>query len=113
MPIYEYRCEECAHTSEEYQSIRSDPLTACPKCCSSSFHRVPSLTHSLNTPYRIPIEMHSIALSNQDDIKAFKQRNSDVPISTNPNDPLWGVPIARSRAEKLKVLRNEGFVERN
>lgn len=32
MPIYEYICEQCRKTIEEYQSIKDDPLTKCKKC---------------------------------------------------------------------------------
>ena len=32
MPTYEYRCNDCDHTFEEFQSITSDPLDACPVC---------------------------------------------------------------------------------
>ena len=32
MPIYEYRCESCADTFEIKQSMKDDPLTACPRC---------------------------------------------------------------------------------
>lgn len=32
MPIYEYQCEGCPDTLEIKQSIKDDPLTACPRC---------------------------------------------------------------------------------
>ena len=32
MPIYEYRCEECGHQSEELQKMSDAPLTECPVC---------------------------------------------------------------------------------
>ena len=32
MPTYEYRCNDCDHTFEEFQSITSDPLDTCPVC---------------------------------------------------------------------------------
>jgi len=32
VPIYEYRCESCAHTFEIKQSMKDDPLTVCPRC---------------------------------------------------------------------------------
>lgn len=31
MPTYEYRCEKCG-PFEQWQSIKEDALTACPKC---------------------------------------------------------------------------------
>ena len=32
MPIYEYQCEYCRDRFEFKQSIKDDPLTACPRC---------------------------------------------------------------------------------
>lgn len=32
MPLYEYRCEACAHQFEHIQRFSDPPLTTCPKC---------------------------------------------------------------------------------
>ena len=32
MPIYEYQCEDCTDRFEVKQSMKDDPLTACPRC---------------------------------------------------------------------------------
>lgn len=32
MPTYEYECQTCAHTFEQFQSMRAEPLKACPVC---------------------------------------------------------------------------------
>ena len=32
MPTYVYRCNECGHEFEEYQSIVDKPLDTCPVC---------------------------------------------------------------------------------
>ncbi len=32
MPTYEYKCENCGHVFEEFQSMSDDPLDECPKC---------------------------------------------------------------------------------
>ena len=32
MPTYEYVCEACGHQWEAFQSIKDDPLRACPSC---------------------------------------------------------------------------------
>ncbi len=31
MPTYEYECQKCGHTFEEYQSIKAEPLQKCNK----------------------------------------------------------------------------------
>lgn len=32
MPTYEYRCQECGHQFEKFQSIMENPLRKCPLC---------------------------------------------------------------------------------
>ncbi|MBO0845283.1 MAG: FmdB family transcriptional regulator [Nocardioides sp.] len=32
MPTYQYRCTECGHAFEEFQSFTDDALTVCPEC---------------------------------------------------------------------------------
>lgn len=32
MPAYDYRCRDCNHEFETYQSFTDDPLTECPEC---------------------------------------------------------------------------------
>lgn len=32
MPTYEYRCDNCKHEFEKFQSITSGPIRKCPKC---------------------------------------------------------------------------------
>lgn len=111
MPLYTYRCKNCKSDTEEFQHIRDEPLEWCPACQKHTLSRVPALPHTSHKEFSDPIEMHSIALNHPDDIRAFQQRNPDVRISTNTRDPLYGVPIARSRHEKLGILKKEGWQE--
>lgn len=39
MPIYEYKCEACAHTFEIIQKFSDEPITSC-VACSGPVHRV-------------------------------------------------------------------------
>ncbi len=32
MPTYDYKCTDCGHTFEHFQSITEEKLTVCPKC---------------------------------------------------------------------------------
>jgi len=32
MPTYAYRCQECGHEFDFFQSMLDDPLTECPQC---------------------------------------------------------------------------------
>ena len=44
MPIYVFRCEECAHTFEELiMSAAAAALLACPKCGSHRLARQPAV----------------------------------------------------------------------
>ncbi|GIX01610.1 MAG: zinc ribbon domain-containing protein [Thermogutta sp.] len=40
MPTYEYVCEACEHTFEEFQSITAEPLRKCPACGKNKLRRV-------------------------------------------------------------------------
>ncbi len=35
MPTYEYKCMNCNHTFEVFQSMSAEPVKECPKCSSS------------------------------------------------------------------------------
>jgi putative FmdB family regulatory protein len=111
MPLYEYGCEDCGHRFENYQSIREDSLVTCPKCAEDSLRRLIS-TPKVETEYVKPIEMHSIGMAFEEDIRDFKRKNPDMDCSEDPNDPLFGVPIARTRKQKLNALKSIGWEER-
>lgn len=40
MPTYAYRCKNCSHEFDEFQSISADPLKICPSCNKESLGRV-------------------------------------------------------------------------
>jgi len=40
MPTYEYRCGDCDHQFEVFQSIKDQAITECPKCHNQSVHRL-------------------------------------------------------------------------
>ena len=35
MPIYGYRCSQCGHELEVFQSMSAEPLRVCPECSGS------------------------------------------------------------------------------
>ncbi len=39
MPTYEYVCDACQNEFEQFQSIKDDPLTKCPKCSKKKLRR--------------------------------------------------------------------------
>src|SRR3954467_8009841 len=40
MPIYEYRCDECAHQEERLQKISERPLSKCPACGKKAYKKL-------------------------------------------------------------------------
>jgi putative FmdB family regulatory protein len=32
MPTYQYKCKECSHDFEQFQSMTADPIQVCPAC---------------------------------------------------------------------------------
>jgi len=40
MPTYEYRCNACDNTWEEFQSIKAEPTKKCPKCKKAKAERI-------------------------------------------------------------------------
>ena len=115
MPLYDYTCEACGHADTEFQKMSSDPLTVCPACQQPRYVKQVSLpSGGMEKNYFSPIEMYSIALDNDAEIADFKRRctSSELDIATDPNDPMYGIPIARNRRQKLAALDASGFQER-
>ncbi len=42
MPIYEYRCDDCACQREFLQKVSDDPIKSCPECGSGKFSKLVS-----------------------------------------------------------------------
>jgi putative FmdB family regulatory protein len=40
MPTYDYKCDACGHTFEEWQSFKDEPLTKCPACKKKKLRRL-------------------------------------------------------------------------
>jgi putative FmdB family regulatory protein len=40
MPTYEYKCENCGHQFEQFQTITSKPLRTCPQCGENKLNRL-------------------------------------------------------------------------
>ena len=39
MPTYEYKCSNCGHMLEEFQSMSAEPLRTCPNCKKETLKR--------------------------------------------------------------------------
>lgn len=40
MPTYEYKCENCGHQFEQFQTITAKPLRVCPECGKKKLNRL-------------------------------------------------------------------------
>ena len=40
MPTYDYECDACGHTFEQFQSITEEPLKKCPSCKKAKLRRL-------------------------------------------------------------------------
>lgn len=40
MPTYDYQCDACEHTFEEFQSMKDEPLKKCPQCGKPKLRRL-------------------------------------------------------------------------
>ena len=40
MPTYDYQCDACGHTFEEFQSMKDEPLKKCPACKKNKLRRL-------------------------------------------------------------------------
>ncbi|MBS1519265.1 MAG: zinc ribbon domain-containing protein [Bacteroidetes bacterium] len=40
MPTYDYRCDNCGHFFEKFQSMKDDKLTKCPECGKNTLRRL-------------------------------------------------------------------------
>jgi putative FmdB family regulatory protein len=40
MPTYEYKCDNCGHTFDEFQSFKDEPLKDCPQCAEPKLRRL-------------------------------------------------------------------------
>lgn len=112
MPIYEYECNTCHHATDEFQFMSEAELTTCPECGGETYQKRPSLPHSDMVEFHKPIELLSIALNHDDEIREFQKAAPDVPIETDPRSEHYGIPIAKSRKQKLQALEAAGFVEK-
>ena len=109
MPLYEYQCPMCGWSSTEYFPMdKADSQPACAECGSSMKrdYGLEAAGPHLDRPFTHPIELHSLAPATDEEIAEFRHRHPDVEFQN-------GAPIARTRSEKLKIMRKEGYEEKN
>lgn len=110
MPSHTHQCQKCHREEIVYNRISQVPVW--PECCGETMPRVFDTDHRTGS-FEKPIEMLSVALDHKSDIAAFRRRNPGIEISHDRANPNFGVPIAHTRKEKMSILHNERFEERN
>jgi len=115
MPMYDYRFIDAEGGQfEDFQPMTSDALTERGGRPCERMIGCPAVITQYGAGNSCdPVQMLSIALDNEYDIRAFRERNPGVEISDQRADPRFGVPIAYSRGEKDRILAQEGFVDKN
>lgn len=114
MPIHDYVCVNCKHAATEYHRAAAPDIEECPKCKTPNYKKQFALIHSPQLGYQTPIEMYSIAMQTRKTMEDFKKKAPDVDLEMDDfNDPMWGIPIARTRHQKLQALKAAGFQEKN
>ncbi len=106
MPQYCYKCPECGSTLTEFRSI--DARNRGCMCSCGTFCERDMLSegvpHSMNDAFYKPIEMHSIAPNTPAEKRQLQEAGATF-------DKETGVPLARTRSEKLRLLEVVGYVE--
>lgn len=108
MPQYGHRCQ-CGETLLDLRPIsRHEELPPCP-ACGTPMPRdltVDAETRRVrNANFHTPIEMYSIAPETSEQHKQLVEAGAEF----SPG----GIPIARNRGEKMRLLELAGMVEMN
>lgn len=117
MPVYSFQCVACNHADMEFASMaNATPVgetIECPKCRAHEYTRLVDYVHSDLKEFHTPIQMLSVACNSWEEIRQIQTKCPDAEISDDPDDELFGVPIARSRKAKMQILAATEFVEKN
>lgn len=107
MPIYTIKCTECDRIEDDVFARMHDSHFC--SQCGGVAERVPVLPHTDMKPFQVPIVMHSIGCTSEEQIREMQR--AGVTISDDPRDENYGIPIAHTRKEKLKALKVAGYIE--
>jgi putative FmdB family regulatory protein len=117
MPLYDYECKQCGHKGTEFRKMANvnpdDRPEVCPECTAQAYTRQISCPHTDLKEFATPIELYSIALDTDDEIREFLRKCPDVEVCTDPASDMYGIPVARHRKGKLQALAAAGYVETN
>ena len=104
MPTYEYQCDACGHKFDKFQSIKADPIRACPQCRKNKVRRLISTGAGLIfkgsgfyiTDYRP--ESYKEAAKADSGTTSSTDGNQDKPSGTGASKPAAASDSAPSAA---------------
>ena len=90
MPTYEYKCENCGHQFEQFQSITSKPLRVCPECGQNTLNRLIGAGSGIifkgsgfySTDYRNDSYKKAAASDKKTSFKSTDKKDTKKPEST-------------------------------
>lgn len=108
MPVYCFKCATCGTLREEFLPMgRRNDAIKCPECSADMARDITA--ERTNTPdqeFGRPIEMYSIAPDTPQEEMSLRRKCPDIQWDTEMH-----VPLARTRHEKLRLLKAAGFIE--
>lgn len=100
MPTYDYKCDACGHTFEQFHSITASPLSKCPQCGKRALQRLIGTgggiifkgsgfyqTDYRTDSYRRGAEAEKKAASPADTSKDVGAKKTEKPAATNAKKP--------------------------
>ena len=94
MPTYDYRCNNCGHEFEQFQSITADPLRKCPECGEDKLKRLIGAGSGVifkgngfyETDYRSKSYQDAAKKDTQSDTKPKSESKSETKKEDKPKD---------------------------
>jgi putative FmdB family regulatory protein len=94
MPTYDYECDACGHTFEEWQSFHDEPLTKCPGCKKQKVRRLlgggAAIIFKGSGFYQTDYRSESYKKAEKADADAASGGKSEAKADDKPAEPAKG-----------------------
>ncbi|MCK6475977.1 MAG: hypothetical protein L6Q35_04005 [Phycisphaerales bacterium] len=121
MPTYEYRCNNCSHEFEAFQSMKDRPLRACPECGKKTLERLigtgAAIVFKGSGFYQTDYRSESYRKAAEADSKAAKpgekpDAKTDAKADAKPSDTKAGESKAQETTPSPAVAKKPEPVEK-